>query len=41
MNLVSPGKLYDDDFHIVFGKVVWKILKSSLIVEKGNKIGIP
>jgi hypothetical protein len=39
MNLVSTGKLDDEGFHIVFGKGGWKIVKGSLVVAKGQKIG--
>ncbi|KAJ8492114.1 hypothetical protein OPV22_013835 [Ensete ventricosum] len=37
LNLISVGRLYDEDFDVRFHKGQWKLSKSSLIVANGKK----
>lgn len=39
MNLISTGILDDEEYHIVFGKWTWKIIKGALVVAKWLKVG--
>ena len=40
INLISTGKLGDGDCLYMFGETWWKVTKGSMVIEKGDRIGM-